>query len=66
MKTCPFCDAAEYGNLTCRTCRQHMREMDRCPCDLLDLLDAANIATVPPVGAEDIQRFVARLWSGQA
>jgi hypothetical protein len=59
--TCGDCGAVEYGNLTCRTCRRYMRENDHCPAELLDLLDAANGPTVPPVGVGEIRAFLARL-----
>jgi hypothetical protein len=60
MSSCPDCGAVHYGNLTCRTCRQHMREQGG-PSKLLDILDDMNIATVAPVGPEEIREFVERL-----
>ncbi|HZF23985.1 MAG TPA: hypothetical protein VE030_11040 [Burkholderiales bacterium] len=58
---CPDCGAVSHGNLTCRTCRQHMRQTAGCPADFLDQLDAANIATVAPVGPAAIRAFLKRL-----
>jgi hypothetical protein len=60
MIVCPDCGAVSYGNLTCRTCRQHMRE-EMGASELLDRLDALHITTVPPVGVEAVRAFVARL-----
>jgi hypothetical protein len=60
FSSCPDCGAVHYGNLTCRRCRQHMRE-ETGPSEWLDKLDALNIATVPPVGPEELQAFQKRL-----
>jgi hypothetical protein len=57
---CPDCGAVSHGNLTCRTCRQHMRE-ENGPSDFLDRLDAANMPTLPPVGVETVREFLQRL-----
>jgi hypothetical protein len=60
MNVCPSCGAVEHGNLTCRVCRQNMRERSG-PLKTLDLLDEMNIATVSPVGPDEIREFLERL-----
>ena len=59
--SCPDCGAVSFGNLTCRTCRQHMRQETPALTEFLDRLDAANIETIPPVGAAEIRAFLAKL-----
>jgi hypothetical protein len=61
MIVCKNCGAIEHGNLTCRECRKHMRSEGRAPAKLLDILDQSNIETIPPVGPEEIRRFLNRL-----
>lgn len=57
---CPNCGAVSYGNLSCPTCRQHMRVAIG-PSEFLDRLDEANPPTQPPVGQEEIRAFLKRL-----
>lgn len=45
---CKDCGAVNHGNLTCPTCRQNMRSRGLVS-SLLASLDAAGLATMPPV-----------------
>jgi hypothetical protein len=58
---CQDCGAIEFGNLTCRTCRQEMRRRPEFPVEFIDLLDGANIETIPPVGPGEIAAFMRRI-----
>jgi hypothetical protein len=59
--TYPTCGAASSGNITCATCREHMRR--ECPwmSEWLDRIDEANPALVMPVGVKEIEAFIRRL-----
>ena len=63
MATCEACGAVEHGNITCRACRQHIRETTPGPHPFLDRLDAANIETIAPAGPEDVLEFMSRFGS---
>lgn len=69
MNECPDCGAASSGNLTCRTCRQQMRQHMQSigiSSEFLDKLDEANIATIPPLGPEAVLAFQKRLDAAAA
>lgn len=57
---CSHCGAVSYGNLSCPTCRQHMRVAIG-PSEFLDRLDEANPPTLAPVDPEEIRAFLKRL-----
>lgn len=64
MPTCPICDAATCGNLTCRACRQVNREAHQkhgWSVEFLDRLDEINPELMMPAGAEEVRRFMERI-----